>query len=92
MIGKMMSETSELAQAVKEAARLRVVSTESWCRESRTIHEADSYFEHVVAQRKVAERVPGTRSASAYALLRILEIFPCVLVQAGHRDVVDVEA
>tara|TARA_R110002003_G_scaffold104_9_gene8251 strand:+ start:5305 stop:5625 length:321 start_codon:yes stop_codon:yes gene_type:complete len=43
-------------------------------------HQSYSYFEHIVAQREVAEAVPGARCALSHAAFGILEVFLCVLV------------
>jgi hypothetical protein len=51
------------------------------------VHQTNGYFEHVVAQRKVAEAVPCACSASAHAALGIVEVFLRVLVEARHSCV-----
>lgn len=48
------------------------------------LHESDSYFEHVVAQREIAETVPCVGGASTHTALCIMEVFLGVLVEAGH--------
>lgn len=89
-----MSVTSEFAQAVKEAARLwRGAKGENvsilllllpllglCIIPVRHVHQAYSYFEHVVAQRKIAEAVPGVCGSSLDALLSIAQCLGCVLV------------
>ena len=71
-MGRMMSLTRELAQAVKAAARLYGLVNYTlqkalvYC-----LHEADCDFEDIVSKRKVAEAIPGTRRLATDASLRV---------------------
>lgn len=45
-----------------------------------TVHQADGYFEYVIAKGKVAEAVPGIHGPATDALLGIAQSLLCVVV------------
>lgn len=82
MMGRMMSETSELAQAVKAAARLyyALALLSDLKKELVNLHQSNSYLKHVIAQRKVAEAVPRAPRASAHSIFCVAKILLCGVV------------
>jgi hypothetical protein len=76
-----MSETSELAQAVKAAASLQGCEYGRYGAMGKTrVHQSDGDFQDVVAESKVGEAVEPGRGLCPDALLGISEVLLRVLV------------
>lgn len=94
MRGRIMSDTSEFAQAVNAAARLSKhqrspLNVLSQLKKPQMLyssdsHQTDSYFKNIVAQGKVAEAIPNLHGASTCTSFQFVELLFCIFIKARH--------
>jgi hypothetical protein len=72
-MGRMMSETRELATEENDAARLCICVNGCHERLLWVLHEADCNFQDIISERKVGEVIPSPGPSHADIAFKILE-------------------